>query len=165
MCAVILAACSQQAGERGADSSATSASSDLTFPAGTVPYASMLSGLQHGVYGGPAGQCCFIGGKATFTLAKPVGAHVATFHFYIPKVKPYEGKGLTMTVSGKGFTKTAILQAGSASIAVEIPKELSDSTNVPIQLTASPTFVPKALGMNGDDRTLSGMLLSVSYGG
>ena len=150
---------------RGTPSAAASPEAPTyTYPPGVVGYESLTIGAQHGIFAGPPSQCCFLGASATLTLQKPPAARTATFHFYVPKVQPYVDGGLAITIKVGGVSKMTMSKDGTQTIVVQLPATARDATQVPVQIVATPTFVPKALGINGDDRSLSALLLSVTYG-
>jgi len=154
-----LAACSSSTG--GYSNGRTS----LVFPPGVAPFKNTTAAVAAGIYPGSGTNCCFLSQSARLELDKPTGALHAKFNFYVPKVPTYDA-GLTGTVSAAGENVGGSMNGSPGRrivVTLDLPPSYANQTSVPVAITASKSLVPSNLGMSGDRRNLSFLLLKVEY--
>jgi hypothetical protein len=157
---VAVAGCS-----RGSHSDASSAATPSAESSGPVYPAGVLSPAP-GLYpADAASQCCFLGDHATLTLQNVPGSERVAFKFYVPDVAPlrHDGERIAVSLDGAPVTTTAALLPGEHDVTLEIPAALRQKQRITASLQMSRSWVPSKIGLNGDVRELSLMLLQVSY--
>lgn len=159
----ILSACSQTSVEH-ANSSATPGAV-WVYPAGVTPPINPDIGAAHGVYASQGANCCFLAQTASFEAIKPLAAKTAEFALWVPDI-PYihrHGQTISAEFDGVGAGPPVQLHPGAQTISFALPKAVARDGKVHIRLNMSTSYVPKALGMNGDIRRLSLILVSVGF--
>jgi hypothetical protein len=156
-----LAACSSQPAQREGQQDANN-----VYPPGVRAFPDAAAAIQSGLYPGKdASTCCFLKPVAHITLTVPPGKKRAIFTFYVPNVVTYSG-GESVTISAGGKKTVGSSQRSNPRLIqtrVDLPKTRAVSRVVPVDLVAGKSYVPKALGINADNRRLSVMLISVRY--
>ena len=161
----VSAGCSHGSAKRPNESPSPTASPARTYPAGIVPPANPRAALRAGIYpADPSGQCCFLAGRSLLTLNNPRDSQLVIFTFYVPSVRPFlngpERVGVTFDGAAAG---SALLAPGEHNATFAIPKSVRNTAHLVATLTMSTTYVPQKLGINGDVRELSILLLKVGY--
>lgn len=161
---VTMAACAQQISRDSTGSHSSTVAQQLVVPSGIATFSNSTVAFEHGIYANYTSDgCCFLAGQSSLALLKPSGSRRATLHFFVPSAKPYSDHGLTIALHIGSAAVTQTLKLGDQSMSISFPPQYVKTTSVPLRITATPTFVPKALGMNNDARSLSALLLSVTY--
>jgi hypothetical protein len=136
------------------------------YPPGVTPPVSWAASARDGLYlEEDSSQCCFLNGKPTFTLDKPAGAKAVVFTFDVPHTLPFTSVSERVEVyfDGRLASPAIALTAGVHRTIVAIPPLLRKSPHLTVTLHMSIAYVPKALGMNDDQRSLSIKLRRVDY--
>jgi hypothetical protein len=159
MLLLYVAACSSSTG--GASNNGAS----LTFPPGIVAFENATAAVQAGIYPGHEKACCFLAPSARLMLDKPAGAIQATFNFYVPKMEPNSDEQI-VTVAAAGQSASGSMKGNAGNrivVTLALPPSYRSKTEVPVTISASKSFVPSKIGLNGDSRNLSVILTKVSY--
>jgi hypothetical protein len=135
------------------------------YPKGILPFPNQVSAVAHGLYPEDTSQaCCFLAQTARLRLAKPIGARVATFTFYVPHFPPFVSAPERITMAFDGIPAgEAELRIGVRDASFTFPPQLVGKSNVEAVMTMSIAYVPKEIGINGDPRRLSVILKEVDY--
>jgi len=156
---VCVVACSSSTG------GSSGGSGSVILPPGIAAFKNASAAVDAGVYPGNQKACCFLGPTARLILNKPAGKLVAIFNFYVPKMEP-DASSQTITVAATGTSATGSLMGAVGRrivVSLEFPAAYQNRTMVPVTIAASKSFVPSEIGMNGDTRRLSVMLIKVEY--
>lgn len=166
--ALVLPACSKSATTSSSQTAVSDSknASAVVYPPGLVAPLTSADAFHAGVYTSESEQdCCFLGKSVSLILDVTEKSKSATFKFYVPDNSVYRRASprATFTFDGaRAASSYSVGEAGKiASVRVDIPTNVSG--RVPLKIGFSPTFVPKSLGMNADGRTLSVILLGVTY--
>lgn len=136
------------------------ASADELYPAGINANA-----IMQGVYesSGP-GDCCWLAQHAAFTVAEPAGADTLVLFFTIPPFALRHGAPAKLSVTVGGGPAHTLCCFGAGSNVAALPVARSPGArDVLIEVSASNPFVPKAIGLNADPRTLTILLQRVQF--
>ncbi|MGH7737435.1 MAG: O-antigen ligase family protein [Candidatus Tyrphobacter sp.] len=111
---------------------------------------------------GQSGWCCWIGAKAKLSIPVPARANAVIVTILIPSyaAKP-GGTAIEASFDGVRVSRVCCFGEGTSQVAFNLPRTSAVNRRVLLELTPSTHFVPKALGMNGDERVLSVLLSSV----
>jgi hypothetical protein len=102
---------------------------------------------------------------AVLKLNNPPNSELAVFHIYVPKVPPYDGRGVRLSCAFEGVSAGAPqwLAVGIHNVTFEIPPGLRAKTGIVATLEMAPSWNPQKYGFGRDSRDLSVMLLKVGY--
>ena len=121
------------------------------------------AGTSEGVYADESTNCCFLSGRAIFTVRGTANAHGLTLDVYVPGYSFYGAQRLTVLVDGKVAAKTGVLMKGAmASVNVPLPAKRLTSDSVRVEILPSYSFIPKDVGLNADTRRLSVILKDIT---
>jgi peptidoglycan/LPS O-acetylase OafA/YrhL len=118
-----------------------------------------------GIYRRDGNLCCWVGSSATFDVAVPKRAHTLTLTIYIPDVTPAGTTPTELFVRSRAgsLLGSSPLHPGLQVVAIKVPAPDGGERFLPVTIKPDRAFVPKALGLNGDPRTLSFVLEDVRF--
>jgi hypothetical protein len=133
------------------------------YPTGLATDAPTLH-TTSGVYPASANDdtCCWLNGNAHFFMPAQPGATSLTIQVYVPPVGPLATNPGTVSIldaHGKPVA-TKGLKNGIQTLTLALAPKSTAGGLVSIRLKTSTAFVPKDLGLNGDIRRLSVVLMS-----
>ncbi len=163
---VVMAACSHGQDQKPDQRASAPPTPSVVYPAGIVPPEDWTSATRAGVYSSDSPKgCCFLAGHSLLTLDNPPGSQLAVFTFFVPSVKPLAREPESVSVSFDGIPsgKPAELAPGIQNVSLPIPESLRKKGHLTASLAMSVTWVPQRIGLNGDRRELSVMLVRVGY--
>ena len=86
------------------------------------------------------------------------------FRVYVPDFKPFANAPERIkTILGGVKMASVAVPRGMHTLSFELPKRLAKSDTIRATLTMATSYVPKDIGVNNDTRTLSIILVDVSY--
>lgn len=141
---------------RGSAASSLSVAKRQFYPLG------VKAGQEAGIYPSASQRgCCFMGVMAKVQLPYTTGARAVVLSFYVPSAPVFARvpERLTIAVEGenKRTERTVELSEGFHNVAVVAPAHARDGF-YEVSVRAATTFVPIALNINKDKRTLSVIL-------
>jgi hypothetical protein len=133
-------------------------SSSATYPPGVV------DDLNHspiGIFPASGELCCWIGDDAQFAISVGEGPRTIALNLYLPALGPTAmlPSQVSIVIGNGRYIGTYHIRIGEQTIAIHIPNGAARSGIVRLRLRADRSFTPKALGLNGDVRRLSIILL------
>lgn len=137
----------------------------FAYPAGLQPPRDAETARRNGVYPADGGEsCCFLAKTASVVLAKAPGESTAIFTFYVPDVSVFASapERINMTFDGIAMRPVDVPK-GMHDVPVTLPASLISKATVNAFIDMEITYVPAAIGINGDPRTLSAVLTQVRY--
>lgn len=160
-----LTACSTKPAARISTAANASVMPDTVYPAGIKAPINTAIGQKMGIYAGDtATGCCFLSDHAALQLEPPARARFAVFNFYVPDHKPFDKMPERVVVSiNAGAAHSYSITPGTQSVSVPLPSAERSKEKTIAKLRMTPSYVPKALGINDDIRLLSIMLTKVTY--
>ncbi|MHB1551268.1 MAG: hypothetical protein ACYCX6_08780 [Vulcanimicrobiaceae bacterium] len=138
----------------------------LFYPPGIIAPADPAAAVREGLYPGQTqAQCCFLSAAASLSLDKAATATSATFEFYVPDVPPFADAPEIVIIAFNGVRAGApvALAPGLHDVHLALPSRFAGARAVTAALRMSVSYVPREIGLNGDARRLSIMLLRVRY--
>lgn len=135
------------------------------YPAGLEPPRDADTARRNGVYPADGGEtCCFLAKTASVVLAKPPGDSTAIFWFYVPDVPPFASTPERITITFEGIAMRPVdVAKGMHDVSFALPPSLAGKAAIHAFLAMDVTYVPAAIGINTDPRTLSVVLTQVQY--
>lgn len=163
---VLMVACSRGQIQKPEAVASAPPTPSVVYPAGIVPPEDWSTATRQGVYSSESPKtCCFLAGHSTLTLDNPPGSQLAVFTFFVPSVKPLLKTPESVSVKFDGIAsgKPAQLLPGIQNVSLPIPEALRKRGHLTASLAMPVTWVPQRIGLNGDRRELSVMLVRVGY--
>lgn len=119
-----------------------------------------------GIYAvaGSGEQCCWISKNVEFRLATLPSQRNVLLRMYVPTISPWsENPGTISSLSGSGAVLGShTLRPGEQEVLLPIEAVKGQDDRDLIRLSLSQEVNPKAMGLNGDVRDLSAILISVA---
>lgn len=135
------------------------------YPPGLAPPRDADAAQRNGVYPADGGEtCCFLGKTASVVLAKPPGDSTVIFWFYVPDVPPFASAPERITITFEGIAMRPVdVAKGMHDVSFALPPSLARKAAINAFIAMDVTYVPAAIGINTDPRTLSVVLTQVQY--
>jgi hypothetical protein len=146
------------------DVQANSDTATRTYPPGILTTVEARTSIR-GVYPEPADlaqTCCWIGDDAYFIVVVSPRANNLVLTIYEPAIKAVtESQSVSLIDAAGRVASSHSVAAGAQMIRLRLPKNVVQSGVASIHLRAGRSFVPRAIGMNGDTRHLALILRAV----
>lgn len=121
---------------------------------------------KSGIYAAPSQDgCCFLNKTATFILRKPPQAKSVLLNVYVSNNDYLRTHGQLVSAFFNGVSagRPVAAHLGGQVLEFAIPAKLARQNTLNTKLVMSTSYVPKDLGINGDVRTLSLILVGVTF--
>lgn len=137
----------------------------MHYPPGIAAPRGEADAQRRGIYlETSSAACCFLGEDAELELRKPPGYSVIVFSFLVPATPPFARAPEIVSVRFDGIPAgSASLSPGTRDVRFRLTPAMAKRGRIAASMHMSVSYVPKAIGMNGDTRRLSVKLLRVVY--
>jgi hypothetical protein len=138
--------------------------SSNTLPAG-VEAGTDAHAAVTGIYPASSGEtCCWLNREAHFYVAVTNDVSTLRLKIYVPAIGPLAKNPGTITLleNKKSGTDSKILHTGTQDVDFPIARESIAGGLISVDIKMAQSFVPSDLGLNGDVRRVSAVLLNAS---
>lgn len=148
--------------EHKASATGANVAAAVRYPTGVLSEGADASSV-HGIYPAMGDDvCCWTGPNVTFRVLADSGATSVHMTLYEPKLGPFATQPQAVSVQdARGHTiASRNIGIGATAVVLALPPGSVAKGVATIHLKMSRSFVPKAIGLNADPRTLAIILQS-----